>query len=260
VKTFLRFLCGCIIAITSLSGCTTGRQLAEQKAASPKFMDGIYLAHERARSFPAVVSVAGPVTAKAIELPSENKKDTVSREVETAESKESNPAILNDFDQGDDAPALSYADKDSLSYKYAELLNIDPTDIANYALYQFIDQWYGVDYLWGGMDENGIDCSAFSQKLYSEIYGKDLLRTARQQHRSCKKIKRLSEAAEGDLVFFHVHSWRVSHVGIYLKNDYFVHASRSQGVVISNLRDKYWHRRYASCGRVQRERETDSEQ
>lgn len=141
---------------------------------------------------------------------------------------------------------------DPVIRRYAGLIEMDPADISNYPLYRFIDKWYGTGYKWGGTDSSGIDCSAFSQKLYGSVYGIDLLRTAKQQHRKCERFKHADEAAEGDLVFFHVKRFRISHVGVYLANGYFVHASRSQGVVISNLDSKYWRRRYAGCGRMQR--------
>jgi cell wall-associated NlpC family hydrolase len=137
--------------------------------------------------------------------------------------------------------------------KYAEQIERDPHEINNYPLYRFIDKWYGTRYKWGGTDDNGIDCSAFSQKLYENIYHTAIVRTARQQHKNCERIKEYTDAAEGDLVFFRIHHVRISHVGVYLANGYFVHASRSQGVVISNLSTPYWHRRYASCGKVHRE-------
>ena len=142
---------------------------------------------------------------------------------------------------------------DPLIAKYAGMISVDPQEINNYPLYRFIDQWYGIPYKWGGDDNTGIDCSAFSQKLYGSVFRVEIDRTARQQHRSAERIKDPENAAEGDLVFFRMHHVRVSHVGVYLANGYFVHASRSQGVVISNLSSKYWHRRYAGCGRVEKE-------
>ena len=149
--------------------------------------------------------------------------------------------------------ALFDEETDLLITKYAEMISVAPDEVNNFRLYKFIDNWYGVRYKWGGNDNTGIDCSGFSQKLYGSIYGLTLLRTARQQHRNCEIIKEYGEASEGDLVFFRVHHLGISHVGIYLANGYFVHASRSRGVTISNLDDKYWRRRYAGCGRVERE-------
>ena len=143
---------------------------------------------------------------------------------------------------------------DTVISRYAEMIEQDPKKITNYALYRFVDEWYGTDYKWGGSDNDGIDCSALTQKLYNEVFGVDILRTARQQHRQCERIKHASDAEEGDLVFFHIRRFfGVSHVGVYLANGYFVHASSSRGVMISNVHDRYWRRRFASCGRMQKE-------
>lgn len=142
---------------------------------------------------------------------------------------------------------------DEMIGKYAELIEKEPHEINNYPLYRFIDKWYGTKYKWGGTDLEGVDCSGFSQKLYESVYNTTLARTSRQQHKNCERIKDSDDAKEGDLVFFRIHRLRISHVAVYLANGYFVHASRSQGVVISNLNTPYWHRRYASCGKVQRE-------
>ncbi len=178
--------------------------------------------------------------ATAIKTNSEAVKDSLLAE---EASERSQPAT-------EEPAPLQLSDEDSLVLKYAELINVEQSKITNYPLYQFIDDWYGTRYRWGGADNNGIDCSAFSQKLYDEVFGMELPRTSRQQHRTCIRIKEIDEANEGDLIFFRIHRILVSHVGVYLANGYFVHASRSKGVVISNLNNKYWSRRYAGCGRM----------
>lgn len=154
----------------------------------------------------------------------------------------------NDFTE-----ALLDKETDILVTKFALMLEMEPDEIENLHLYKFLNDWYGVKYKYGGTNISGIDCSAFSQKLYGSIYTINLLRTSRQQHRHCEIIKKYDDAIEGDLVFFRMHRLRISHVGVYLANGYFVHASRSQGVMISSLNDKYWNRRYAGCGRMERE-------
>lgn len=137
-----------------------------------------------------------------------------------------------------------------LQYKYAEKLGIEPLEIRNLALYGFIDYWYGVRYKYGGEDEDGIDCSAFVQRLYAQVFCTDLLRTALQQFRNCRLELNPDSLREGDLVFFRTKGRRISHVGIYLSNGYFVHASYSNGVTISSLRNRYWSRIFAGAGQV----------
>lgn len=149
-------------------------------------------------------------------------------------------------------PQRKAIDPTVLKQKYAKMLGVPPARITNLTLYRFIDRWYGTHYRSGGCDANGIDCSGFVQKLYSEVYGVDLVRTAMDQFRKCRFIKKPSDAVEGDLVFFSIHTKGISHVGIYLTNNHFVHASTSGGVMISSLQEAYWSKYYVSCGRVPR--------
>jgi lipoprotein Spr len=74
-------------------------------------------------------------------------------------------------------------------------------------------------------------------------------RTAASQYVTTETLKR-EELSEGDLVFFKIKVPRISHVGVYLKNNFFVHASSSRGVMISNLNSSYWSRYFAGGGRV----------
>ena len=142
------------------------------------------------------------------------------------------------------------AESEKMVNKYAEMVETEPEEIKNLPLYRFIDHWYGVKYKYGGTTRKGIDCSAFSQRLYGNVYCLNIKRTSKQQFKKCERLEDLSEAGEGDLVFFRINRVRISHVGVYLANGYFVHATRSKGIMISSLSDKYWQRRYAGCGRV----------
>jgi hypothetical protein len=139
-----------------------------------------------------------------------------------------------------------------LNLKYANMLGVLPQVITNDLLYSFIDEWYGTRYRLGGTDHNGIDCSAFVQRLYARVFNISLFRTAAQQFKLCQSIWNKEDLNEGDLVFFNIRTKRISHVGIYLMNDYFVHSSSSSGVMISKLTDAYWRKYYAGAGRVPR--------
>jgi cell wall-associated NlpC family hydrolase len=134
--------------------------------------------------------------------------------------------------------------------KYSKVMQVSPNSISNVILYQFIDEWYGTRYRLGGTGKNGIDCSALVQKLYNYVYGMDVVRTSLMQFRSSEYIASKENLKEGDLVFFRIHGGPVSHVGIYLKNNYFVHASSSKGVMISNLDESYWVRYFVGGGRL----------
>lgn len=144
----------------------------------------------------------------------------------------------------------SLTEDNFLSSKYAMVLGILPTAISNYSLYHFIEEWYGTRYRMGGKDKSGIDCSAFVQKLYEEVFGTPVVRTAFEQFNACQRVYDHSDLKEGDLVFFRIRSKRISHVGVYLANDYFVHASSTRGVMISNLNEGYWSRFYAGGGKM----------
>ncbi|MEX1201803.1 MAG: NlpC/P60 family protein [Ferruginibacter sp.] len=134
-----------------------------------------------------------------------------------------------------------------IQFKYAQLLNIEIESIINFTLFQFIEDWWRTSYRYGGTGKNGIDCSALTGLLFSTVYGISLPRTAREQYNKSKKIKR-QHLSEGDLVFFNTRGG-VSHVGVYLSNDYFVHASTSNGVTISSLNDAYYSKKYIGGGR-----------
>jgi len=149
-------------------------------------------------------------------------------------------------DKNAPAPAIS----DELLNKYASMIGLMPKSMSNYILYKFIDEWYGVKYTYGGNDKSGIDCSAFVQKAYAEVFCTELVRTARDQFHSCRMIWDIDNLIEGDLVFFRTRGKRISHVGIYLANNFFVHASTTGGVMISSLTETYWSKRFAGAGKI----------
>ncbi len=193
--------------------------------------------------------------------PTENKEPeqvTITKP-DATQDKGTTIIAINETHPGFNDPASFIEEAtDPVITRYAEMISLEPSDISNYPLYRFIDKWYGVRYRWGGATTKGIDCSAFSQKLYSSVYNTEIKRTSKQQFRNCERFKKHTEATEGDLVFFRINRVRLSHVGVYLANGYFVHASRGHGVMISSLDNKYWRRRYAGCGRIARE-ETEAE-
>ena len=135
----------------------------------------------------------------------------------------------------------------AIQLKYSLLLNAEVELVNNLSLFQLIDEWFGIRYRLGGESKSGIDCSAFMQVLYAGLFGIALPRTAREQNRTTRKISR-TELKEGDLVFFNTRGG-VSHVGMYLQNNKFIHAASSGGVMISDLYDDYWSRRFISAGR-----------
>jgi cell wall-associated NlpC family hydrolase len=139
----------------------------------------------------------------------------------------------------------------ALRFKYAILENAAVEDISNTKLLSFMEYWYGTRYRYGGTTREGIDCSAFSFLLLSSVYGVATMpRTAKEQFDASKRLRR-DELQEGDLVFFHTLGKHraVTHVGVYLRNNRFIHASVS-GVMISDMNDGYYDEHYVGAGRV----------
>lgn len=101
-------------------------------------------------------------------------------------------------------------------------------------LYRFITDWTGVKYRLGGLDKKGIDCSGFALLLQKDIYGNTLPRRSRDQAEAVKKVNQ-NNLKEGDLIFFSFGGGAVDHVGIYLNNNFFVHASTTRGVIVDDL-------------------------
>lgn len=145
------------------------------------------------------------------------------------------------------APAYDYQELARASLRLG--IDIDMKD--NHALYVESAKWLGVPYRGGGTSMRGVDCSGLTTALYKKVYRKELERNSDDQRKKdCRKVKK-SKLREGDLVFFHNgrKKKRATHVGIYLKNKKFIHASTSHGVIISRLDEEYWHKHWLSGGR-----------
>jgi cell wall-associated NlpC family hydrolase len=141
------------------------------------------------------------------------------------------------------------ANYSSIQLKYSPILDVPADQLVNTKLLLDIDYWWGTKYCMGGSDENCIDCSAFTQNLMRDVYAVNLPRTAQEQYENTKRVKK-NDLKEGDLVFFQTMHRGISHVGVYVANNKFVHASVSNGVIISDLGDEYWKKRYRGAGRV----------
>jgi len=108
-------------------------------------------------------------------------------------------------------------------------------------------RFLGVRYAFGGESAYGFDCSGYTQHVFA-MMGIHLPRMADEQYYAGKHITGAPQP--GDLVFFHTYAPGVSHVGISLGGDKFVHASSSHGVMVSTLHDSYWGPRYVGAKRV----------
>jgi lipoprotein Spr len=140
-----------------------------------------------------------------------------------------------------------------LMARYAAFMKISSDSLSNVVLYAFIDKWLKTPYKYGGIDEKGIDCSAFIQRLLGDVYNIQVPRTSAQQFftKNVEAFHDKTYFSEGDLVFFcTIPGNPISHVGMYLKNRYFINASTSSGVSLANLDDPYWKKRFVAAGRV----------
>lgn len=110
-------------------------------------------------------------------------------------------------------------------------------------------KYIGVPYVWGGSSPSGFDCSGFVQYVFQQ-HGIQLNRTASTQYQHGTYVSR-SNLQPGDLVFFqNTYTTGISHLGIYIGNGEFIHASSSNGVTISQLSNTYWSSRYYGARRI----------
>lgn len=111
-------------------------------------------------------------------------------------------------------------------------------------------RWLGVPYKYAGNDKKGVDCSGLTSQVFLKTLNVKMPRSSREQQQWCTNIRK-ENLQPGDLVFFATGSNRnrVSHVGLYIGNGDIIHASSSRGVIISNLTENYYLKRYHSSGR-----------
>ena len=147
--------------------------------------------------------------------------------------------------------ALSYEHEikyeDIINFLNQENINLD--EIQNPDVYVLAYTWLNTPYRYGGNTKNGIDCSRFVMKIYNEALGLPTNGTSRQLFAQGNTVEK-SDLNEGDLVFFKTRGSSISHVGIYLQDNKFVHSSSSKGVIVSSLNDSYWERTYYKSARL----------
>jgi murein DD-endopeptidase / murein LD-carboxypeptidase len=131
---------------------------------------------------------------------------------------------------------------------FSQIMGVALSTTSNVKLFQFVYDWIGTPYHFGGESRKGIDCSAFTKELYSKVFNFTLKRSSREMFSMVTPIRR-EDLQEGDLVFFKIHSRSISHVGIYLGNNKFAHASL-RGVAINSLDDEYYGKHFYKGGRL----------
>ncbi|MBR0061100.1 MAG: C40 family peptidase [Selenomonadaceae bacterium] len=137
---------------------------------------------------------------------------------------------------------------------YSALLGKDMPDISlssNYISHRIINNamdYIGVPYVFGGTSPYGFDCSGYVQYVFANA-GISLPRTADVQYEVGTPIS-TTELVAGDLVFFSTYTWGASHVGIYLGDNNFIHASSSRGISVDSLGSSYWSSHYIGARRI----------
>lgn len=115
-----------------------------------------------------------------------------------------------------------------------------------------IIEYLNTPYKYGGNSKKGIDCSAFTKTIYEKSLSINLERSARAQYREGEVIRYMQNLKFGDLVFFNTRRWvKPGHVGIYIGDHLFAHASSSNGVTVSSLDDPYYSRRFMGGRRIE---------
>jgi cell wall-associated NlpC family hydrolase len=110
-------------------------------------------------------------------------------------------------------------------------------------------RWLGTPYRWGGNDRRGIDCSGFTVRMHEAVARRTIPRTTIEQYLAGRPVSE-GQLRAGDLLFFRTTGPGVSHVGVWLGDGQFAHATRSRGVIISSLREPYWASRYLGARRL----------
>jgi len=123
------------------------------------------------------------------------------------------------------------------------------TEIDQALMVRIIDDYLGTPYKKGGATINGIDCSNLVRNVFYELDGRSLPPDARRMYRTGTPVER-DELKFGDLVFFSFGTRGVSHVGIYVGNGKFAHASEARGVIISSLDESSYAEFYRGARRL----------
>lgn len=151
-------------------------------------------------------------------------------------------------------PSPRYTSKSNRTQKSSKKVNVKKlvkvSSFEGKYLIQQIENYLGVRYKWGGSTSAGMDCSGFVKTVFENSVDIELPHNARQLFNLGTQTEE-NTLTFGDLVFFrNVGARGISHVGIYLADYNFVHASSKRGVIVSNIKSKYYQERYVAAKRI----------
>lgn len=221
-----------LLLVLVVSSCNTVRKIVNKDQSAKKPVTKVY-SNEKREFINGIEVTLGTVTTT---------KHKTTSTATTGKKKATS--------SGNNPPSKAELEKANwLQIKYAIVMDMPAEELTNIPLLEIMDKWWGTRYCIGGSTMNCIDCSAFTQVIMREVYNTILPRTAQEQFNLMQPIA-IDELQEGDLVFFNTGGRGISHVGIYIQNNKFLHASTSQGVTITDLNDKYWNPKFRGGGRM----------
>jgi cell wall-associated NlpC family hydrolase len=132
---------------------------------------------------------------------------------------------------------------------YSAKLGVTLSGKENRDFIREIATWIGTPYKYGGSDHNGTDCSGFTMMVYKKVFNISLNRSCADQVNNTEPVDKKNLKC-GDLIFFKINKPKASHVGIYIADNKFVHASSKRGVVVNDLSETYYTKYYYSAGRI----------
>jgi cell wall-associated NlpC family hydrolase len=146
-------------------------------------------------------------------------------------------------------PSPRFVKQNSTPSEQHQTFSANMTTNAYLELGIILERYLGRPYTGKYSRDSGLDCSGFTQAVFREYLHHDFPRTVADQYREGTDLRR-GRLQFGDLVFFETEHGNVSHVGIYVDDDRFIHSSSTDGVVITDMADEYWGKRYVGARRV----------
>lgn len=149
-------------------------------------------------------------------------------------------------------PSVPSEKKNAIKEESKKSELVSPSSAANFEKQKMMDAilaWMGTPYDYGGESRSGVDCSGFTRQIFKESAGIELPRTTEEQVKLGTPVSK-ENLKFGDLIFFNTTGENPSHVGIYIGDDMFAHASVSFGVTLSSMYSSYYKKRYTEARRI----------
>lgn len=127
-------------------------------------------------------------------------------------------------------------------------MGISPSQDLIFELLEISSKWLGTPYKYGGSDEKGMDCSGFVNMVYKEVYKKSIPRTCQEIYAGSSPVQK-KKLRQGDLLFFKIDGDKISHIGIYLNDNKFIHATTKKGVMVDDMDNPYYKKSFINAGR-----------